>query len=163
MSKPKCLDYLDTIHIDIQKLVVDNDKKITVKELAIAVGKSESSIYKAAVPNSNCNLPFEWVPVFENITEDYTLLQRHCRLTGHLPAVVEPVFKLDISAEKRITKNFIKGLHLAIDRYEDHLEVPTADTYKQYKRVAEEAIKQLLISIYYAEKAVGGNGELELS
>ena len=156
------LDYLDRLEILLSGLVIDNEAKVPVKTFAEVAGKSTSLVYKAASPNDDTPFPAAWLPAFMNITEQYEVLDFLCRMTGHLPAVKEPAYKLDKEDEKQICRRFIKSTHRVNEDFEELLGKPTRDGLKSYKKIAEAAIKEILISICYAEKALNGNGELGL-
>ena len=156
------LDYLDALELALSKLVIDNEKKIPVAEFAKIAGKSVSLIYKSASPNDDTPFPIAWSPAFQNVTQEYDVLELECRLTGHLPPVKIPSFKIEKGEEKALVKKFINSTHRVSEAFVDHLEKPDVKALKEYKKLAEAAIKELLSSIYYAEKALKAQGELEL-
>lgn len=162
MERTKKLDYVESLEILASRLVIDNEAKIPVKTFAEIVGKSPSLIYKAASPNDDTPLNFLWLPAFMNMTEDFDILDKMNQLCGKLPSVDIPSFKIEKEEEKQITRRFIKSVHRVSEDFEEYLGLPSRVGLKNYKKLAEAAIKEILISINYAEKALKGNGELGL-
>ena len=162
MQLSKQLDYLDELEIELSELVISGSKDVPVEELAKVAGKSVSLVYKAASINDDNPFPAVWLPAFMNIKSNYKPLISMCRLTGHLPPVKEMAFKLLKGDETTISKKFTRITHRVSESFEDHLENPTKESYKEFKKTAEETIKQLLAAINYAEKALVKQGELEL-
>ena len=162
MAVTKELDYLDRFGNLVSDLVI-NDTKITpVETLAKIAGKSVSLIYRSASPHDETPFNIFWAPAFMNIKNNYAVLDEINRLCGRLPSTKIPTYKLLKEDEMKVAKTFTKSLHHISEDFEDHLEYPTIENYKDFKKNAEETIKQILSSIHYAKKAVKGIGELEL-
>ena len=159
---PTDLEYLDPFEITISKLVLDNEKKIPVSEFAKIAGKSTSLIYKSASIHDDTPFPITWGPAFQNLTGEYDILDLECRLTGHLPPVKIPSFRIEKTDEKIIINKVINSTHRVSEAFVELLERPDIKALKDYKKLAESALREILGSIYYADKAIKAQGELEL-
>jgi hypothetical protein len=162
MSGTKRIDYADELENFISRLVIGNSKNITVDTLARVAGKSTSLVYKAASPNDETPFPVSWLPAFMNIKDDYEVLNLLCVLTGHLPPVRVPKFKLLKEDEIKVINSFNKTVNRLSEAFSDHLDEPDNISFKEYKRLAEDTIKIILSSICYAQKAISGQGEFNL-
>lgn len=161
MAVTKDLSYLDELENLLSDLVIKNSKAVPAELLAKTVGKSVSLIYRAASPHDDTPFPATWLPALMNLKNDYSVLDLINLLTGHLPSTKIPVYKILKEDEMRVSKSFTKSTHRLTENFEDHLENPTTESYREFKKNAEDTIKQILSSIQYAKKAVRGIGELE--
>ena len=162
MAVTKELTYLDVLENLLSALVIKNSKAVPIEQLAKTAGRSVSLIYKAASPNDDTPFPAAWLPAFMNLKNDYAVLDEMNRLCGRLPSIQIPAYKILKEDEMKVAKTFTKSLHHISEDFEDHLEYPTIENYKDFKKNAEETIKLILSAIHYAKKAVKGLGELEL-
>jgi len=162
MNVSKELDYLDQLEQEISSLALSQSKEYPVSLLSKKVGKSTSLIYKYSSPTEDSYFPLEWLPLFMNIKNNYDILDLICRLTGHLPPVRCPVFKMMKGDEMKIGADFNKTISELGPAFLELLHEPTKDKQKEFKKLAVKSIKGILSALNYAEKAIKAQGELEL-
>lgn len=156
------LDYLEILEQAVAGLVLGDSKDHPVSELSKKVGKSTSLIYKYSSPTEDSYFPLEWLPLFMNIKNNYLILDLLCRLTGHLPPVKCPVFKMLKGDEIKVGAEFNKTISELGPSFLELLHKPTQEKQKEFKKLATKTIKATLGAITYSEKAVKGQGDLEL-